>query len=286
LSGPTAAQMQRLLAEEFERRGWEYDLSTGRAIVDEITRFGSVDAHALAQVVPGGFLARARATRRDIEDAIVTALRGVDFEAAEMASAGNRREMRVLFVAAGPDDQPRLRLDAEHREIRSRIRSSTARNDVAIDTALAARPTDLIDELNRFRPTILHLAGHGGPTGIALEDHSGNASDVTTDQLVRLVSLSDPELRLVVLNSCASANQAEPLAEHVDAAIGMARGIVDDSAREFAAQLYSSLAEGVTLDRAFEHARLQMSLAGLAGEDEPELFVRRGIDAGDMAFTH
>jgi hypothetical protein len=193
--------------------------------------------------------------------------------------------MRVLFVAAGPADEPRLRLDAEHREVKSRIRSASARSDVVIETAFAARPTDLIDELNRFRPTVLHLAGHGGPTGIALEDEAGKASDVTTDQFVRLVAFADPVLRLVVLNTCESANQAAPIVDHIDAAIGMTRTVGDDAARAFAAQLYSSLAEGVPLERAFEQARLQISLAGFHEDKTPALFVRRGTRASDLTFT-
>src|SRR5207249_3775626 len=105
-------------------------------------------------------------------------------------------------------------------------------------------------ELNRFQPTILHLAGHGGPMGVALEDERGMASDVTTDQLVRLVESANDSLRLAVLNTCESASQAKPIVSVVDSAIGMTRTIGDDAARTFASQLYSSLAEGIDLDRA------------------------------------
>jgi hypothetical protein len=279
------AEIQRLLAAEFERRGWEYDLVVGRVISEEIAREGQFDASRLVRLVPSEFLARARATRAEVTDAIAKALSGLTPSTERLAHDDQRAGMRVLFVAAGPADQTRLRLDAEHREIRNRIRSSTARAQVVLDTALAARPVDLIDELNRLKPSILHLAGHGGPTGIALENEAGDAVDVTTEQLSRLISTAPLSLRLVVLNTCESSHQARPIVAHIDAAIGMTREIGDDAARLFSAQLYSSLAEGVPLDRAFEQAKLQISLGGLDEDETPGLYTRRGMSGSDLIFV-
>jgi len=45
------------------------------------------------------------------------------------------------------------------------------------------------------------------------------------------------------------------------------------------------LAEGVPLDRAFDQAQLQVSLAGLPDQQTPKLFVRDGGDAAGMVFV-
>jgi hypothetical protein len=90
---------------------------------------------------------------------------------------------------------------------------------------------------------------------------------------------------MVVMNTCDSAFQARSLVKVVDASIGMTRSVGDEAARTFAAQLYASLAEGIPLARAFEQARLQVSFAGLAGDDIPALFIRRGLDSNDLAFA-
>jgi hypothetical protein len=280
VSADVTAQIQRALAAEFERRGWEYDLNTGRRIAEVIAKTGQVDAPSLARTVGLRSMARTPPDRSDVESAIEQAVRSLDLTTSAKVSG-----MRILFVAAGPQDEARLRLDAEHREIRSRIRSSTKRDDVMIETVLAARPTDLIDELNRNKPTIVHFAGHGGPVGIALEDESGNATSVSTDQFVRLISTAGHTIKLVVLNSCDSAHQAEPLIAHVDAAVGTSRSVGDDAARTFSAQFYSSLAEGVDLFRAFEQARLQISLAGITEDDTPKLFVRPGLKPSTIAYV-
>jgi hypothetical protein len=285
MTSAQVAQVQRLLAAEFDRRGWEYDLVIGRSLAEEIIEKRELDASRLSRLVPIRSFARGQASRADIQDAIARVLSGLQLETAGAMNGAQDVGMRILFVAAGPADEARLRLVAEHRDIRARIRSSTARDQVVLETALAARPTDLIDELNRYKPTILHLAGHGGPTGIALEDDTGNAVDVTSDQLSRLVASSHPDLRLVVLNTCESSHQAAPIVANVDAAIGMTREIGDDAARLFSAQLYSSLAEGVPLDRAFEQGKLQISLAGLDDDKTPALFVRRRVSASDLVFV-
>lgn len=276
----TRADLQRRLAAEFSRRGWEYDLTVAPGLVDEILDGRETNPAALARKVPVAFRSHNHASTQDVADAIERALSGVRKDAVARATP-----MRLLFLAAGPLDETRLRLDAEHRDIRDRIRAATARDQVLVEFAGAVRPTDLIDALNRFQPTIVHLAGHGGPTGVALEDDEGMAADVTTNQLVRLVDSADDSLRLVVLNTCESASQAKPIASVVDSAIGMTRSIGDEAARTFASQLYSSLAEGVDLDRAFAQARLQISLAGLPEDTTPAMYVRQGIDSKNLRFT-
>jgi hypothetical protein len=243
-------------------------------------RQGALDATTLARHLPADYRRRLRATRDDVADAISRAFSGV-----ELGQADTGMGMRLLFVAAGPMDEDRLRLDAEHRDIRRRIQSATWRDQITVEIVGAARATDLIDELNRTRPTILHLAGHGGQTGIALEDDHGMAVDVSTDQLQRLVRAAPTSLRMVVMNTCKSASQAHPMVKVVEASIGMTRSIGDDAARTFSAQLYSSLAEGVPLGNAFEQARLQVSLAGLPGDDIPSLFIRPGLKANGIVFA-
>jgi hypothetical protein len=72
----TPAEAQRLLAAEFERQGWEYDLTVGREIAQRAERSGVVDAAGLARLAPREFLDRNSATREDIAGAIERALGG------------------------------------------------------------------------------------------------------------------------------------------------------------------------------------------------------------------
>lgn len=68
------ARMQSLLAAEFERQGWEWDLAVGREIVLEIERRGKVEAKSLAKLVPAAYLARNGTDRQEIAEAIENVL--------------------------------------------------------------------------------------------------------------------------------------------------------------------------------------------------------------------
>lgn len=76
MSEATPAAMRSLLAAEFERHGWEYDLTVGREIVQEAERRGEVNGVELAKGVSAEFLAHTGASRDEIADAIDRALGG------------------------------------------------------------------------------------------------------------------------------------------------------------------------------------------------------------------
>lgn len=70
----TRSQMQRLLASEFERHGWPYDLDTVPGILDEVERVGVVEPDRLAAKVPAEYIDRVGATRADLARAIAAAI--------------------------------------------------------------------------------------------------------------------------------------------------------------------------------------------------------------------
>jgi hypothetical protein len=76
VSSATPAEMQRLLAEEFERRGWQYDLSVGRGIAERAERDGEIDGTKLAGTVSTTWLAKNGVRRGELAAAIGTALTG------------------------------------------------------------------------------------------------------------------------------------------------------------------------------------------------------------------
>lgn len=72
----TPGALRSRLASEFERRGWEYDLTTGNEIVKRASSAGAVDANALSRSVSGDYLIRNHASRADMQDAIAIAIGG------------------------------------------------------------------------------------------------------------------------------------------------------------------------------------------------------------------
>jgi hypothetical protein len=83
MSAHTPAQMLRLIAELFDRQGWQYDLTLGPELVAHIERAGSADGQALAQRIPADFFDRNRTTRQTVAAALDRALAGRSVERSE-----------------------------------------------------------------------------------------------------------------------------------------------------------------------------------------------------------
>lgn len=190
------------------------------------------------------------------------------------------KKASVLFLAANPMDTDRLALDEEMRAIQQKIRSTEYRDALLLNSRWATRRDDLIEAFNETHPTILHFSGHGNETVIDLSDAQGFADPLSQEQLGKLLDAFSDTVRLAVFNACYSESHARVAVEHVDFAIGMSDSILDDAARIFAAQLYSSLGFGHTIKKAFDQACLGLTLANM--EDEaaiPRLFSREGLAA-------
>lgn len=194
--------------------------------------------------------------------------------------------MRVLFLAANPTTSTPLRLAAEQREIENRIASSERRADLTLTSVFAARPSDLLVQMNKVRPQILHFSGHGGaPGGIVLEAQDGTPKLVSPEALQNLFLQFKPELQVVVLNSCYSALQAKAFTEVVDAVVAMQDAVGDEAATTFAAAFYSALGFGRSIGEAFNQGRTAVMLEGMDGAQIPTLLSRPSYDPSKLAVS-
>ena len=76
MTDTTPSELQRLIAAEFDRRRWEYDLDVGPKLVAEIERSGGVDADQLARLLPAEFFHRNQTTRANVAGALERAVGG------------------------------------------------------------------------------------------------------------------------------------------------------------------------------------------------------------------
>jgi len=106
------------------------------------------------------------------------------------ASQESRDKIKILFLAALPDDQTRLRLDREYREIETRIRSSKERDRLELVSGWTVRARDLQEILLRERPQIIHFSGHGSSSEeLIFEDDAGKSHRVSKQALTRLFGI-------------------------------------------------------------------------------------------------
>ncbi|HBE43050.1 MAG TPA: hypothetical protein DDW27_17965 [Bacteroidales bacterium] len=190
---------------------------------------------------------------------------------------------KILFFASNPESTEKLRLDEEARSIARKIRETDYRDSLEFITSWATRPTDLLDELNLHKPTVVHFSGHGsGEEGLILSDDQGNQKFVSADALKMLFSSVKDNIRLVVLNACYSEVQAKAISEVIDCVVGMNSEIGDQAAITFAEYFYNAIGYGRSVKEAFEQGKAALMLEGISEEHIPMLITRSGIDPSSV----
>ena len=213
----------------------------------------------------------------------------------------------ILFVAANPLGTDRLALDREAHAIQEELERSGHRDQFELVTRWAVQPLDLLRELRKLRPSVVHFSGHGGlaepgasrtgePSrrdvvttpgapgdehgrGLFFEGPDGRPQRVSTAALQDTFRAAGASVQLVVLNACYSEPQAEALATHVDCVVGMGGSISDVAARSFAIGFYGGLGERESVAVAYDQGCAAIGLEGHAETDRPRLKVRSGVDA-------
>lgn len=194
--------------------------------------------------------------------------------------------IRILFVSANPVDTDPLQLGEEFREIQSKLRSSDSRANFALRSAWAVRPDDLLQQMNEFRPHILHFSGHGSNAGeIMLQDSSGKTQTVSPAALSALFENFREWLRIVVLNACYSNTQADALLDSADIVIGMKSAIGDKAAILFASAFYRALGFDRSVRDSFNQGLISLQLEKVPEEYTPELLHRSDVQPDMLTIT-
>lgn len=200
----------------------------------------------------------------------------------------------ILFLAANPLGTDRLALDREARAIQVELERSGHRDQFEFVTRWAAEPLDLLRELRRLKPTIVHFSGNGrgwrqdvgaapfdgdSQHGLFFQGSDGLPHFVSTEALGETFGAAGSSVKLVVLNACYCKAQAGVLLAHVDCIVGMRGPIHEDAARNFAIGFYGGLGERESIAAAYKQGRAAIKLDGLPGGERSRLKTRDGIDA-------
>jgi hypothetical protein len=186
------------------------------------------------------------------------------------------QKVRVLFLGANPQDTMPLRLDEEVRAIDRALSTATLGNRFELMQKWAVRVGEIQEHMLRAKPHVLHFSGHGSrDRSIALQGDDGRSRPVAAERLARLLARFNQRLRCVVLNACYSQEHGDALVEYIDCVVGMSAAVPDPVAIRFAAAFYQAAASGCSVEDSFEHARSDIELGELGGEELPVLLARR-----------
>jgi len=184
--------------------------------------------------------------------------------------------LRVLAVHAEPVELPLPGARQELRLLRESLAEAQQQGVASLMTIENATISDLRDNLQRFRPHVLHYTGHGGfdQTGAAaliLTDADRQPAMLSADQLA--ADLKGTGVALAVLNGChtgvnPSAGNANRgicqslLRDGVAVAVATVRAVTDNGGLRFAQELYQALIYGYPLEACMAEARKGVFMQG------------------------
>ena len=188
----------------------------------------------------------------------------------------------ILFLAADPAGTDRLAHDEECAAIERELSMTVGREDFDFRSKWAVSVDDLLRHLNTLKPAVIHFSGHGGgSTGLVLQE-DGVPQTVPPRALMLLIKAAAPATRVVVLNACFSAAQADALCSVVDCVVGMDGDIGDDAARSFAAAFYRALGHRQSIGNAVDQGIAILAAKQLSDQAMPRCQTRAGVDAATL----
>ena len=195
----------------------------------------------------------------------------------------------IQFIAGrrggGPHEQ--LQIPRELKGITDAVALGRLGNMFDFAQAVYEASIDDVIACRLYRPAIVHIVGHGKERSLVLvrdRDLLVEMTPLDLGQAETLFSNFDPQVQLVVFNTCQSLELAQHLTGRgvVDIAIGVKGLISDDHAVQFAKSFYRLLADGENVKRAFDLAGLHLGSADAAAR--PQLRAAAGVDPALVVF--
>lgn len=153
--------------------------------------------------------------------------------------ANNNQAIKILFMAAQPDD--RTRLQTEFDTVRQKVQESINKGELSF--LLPSWETNydkLLTRLKNEQPQVLHYSGHGTQGGMCLINNKSRKTQLLeNDELEEVFEDRTKYLHLVLLNSCFSSHQAEIISQQGLYVLGIKdQKIADELAVDFAENFY------------------------------------------------
>ncbi|MBV8462575.1 MAG: CHAT domain-containing protein, partial [Acidimicrobiales bacterium] len=160
-----------------------------------------------------------------------------------------------------------LNLQEEIDVIEESIAGSEFSEQIEFESCLDATGWDLLSNLIRKEPAVLHFGGHGSKSGLFFEGDENAPRQIDLETVKAAFRALPRSVRLVFLNACHSEQQAEAVGEIIDFTIGMNKKIGDPAAIAFAHGFYTSLCAGGSVSAAHDAGIAALRMERILDED-------------------
>jgi hypothetical protein len=161
---------------------------------------------------------------------------------------------KLLALLSNPDDEVKLRMDRELKEINARL-SYKVLHDFDCKQLSAVNVDELPGVLIREKPDLLHFSGHGTKSQLCFEDKMGKSKNVSNEALENIFKETGKYITSLMINACNSATLAQKISVFIPHVIGFPDIIEDEYAEVFSKTFYEVLSLGHNFGSAFELAK-------------------------------
>jgi hypothetical protein len=158
--------------------------------------------------------------------------------------------MRVLYVASRNPNARTLLVEHEVTKLQRQLRAKTGAN-VGFIFLPALQFQDLRNEVELYKPDVLHISAHGSPGEVHFVDSLGKTVSLNAGNVTAALG-TQFRPHVIYLSACHSAPLAEQLSNEVPVTIGTTDDVENYYAREASMAFYESLYSGNTVQQAFD----------------------------------
>jgi hypothetical protein len=177
-------------------------------------------------------------------------------------------------MAAAPDDKIYVNVVKEGTEIQQTLDGQ--RDKFQFFHILGITKDHFLDDLERYRPNILHFSGHGTESSsLVFQD----GDELSSEQLEKTFQSLPFKISVVFLNACYSKHQARSISKYVDYIIGMKKAVSDEAAIIFSSKFYKSLLKNINYKEAYSDAIAYLSYYLESESSIPKLITSHGFDS-------
>jgi len=177
-------------------------------------------------------------------------------------------------MAAAPDDKIYVNVVKEGTEIQQTL--DDQRDKFQFIHILGITKDHFLDDLEHYRPNILHFSGHGTESSsLVFQD----GDELSSEQLEKTFQSLPFKISVVFLNACYSKHQARSISKYVDYIIGMKKAVSDEAAIIFSSKFYKSLLKNINYKEAYSDAITYLSYYLESESSIPKLITSHGFDS-------
>ena len=167
----------------------------------------------------------------------------------------NQKSLTILYVSANPDEKQIIRGDIEYMAIKNTIEKSPYSKYIHLEPAFALDRYKFKESISKYKPQILHFAGHGEKEkGVLFQDDKYQKFlDLKSETIDTLNDFKDT-IQMIFFNVCESKEIAKNTSNFIDQVIGTRTKIEDNLAIEFSKVFYKNLFQNISLEESFNIA--------------------------------